>query len=205
MTGPGPLSEGLDWAGRTLGTPEGGGILVWLLAGVFLFSGAVKLRHPQRAAVALADFGVIRRVTWRPGAVLGAFELALGLALVAGFAAGGVLMPASVIATVVLVVFSTVLVRSLRRGDQFACFCFGSEAGLSRRDVARTSALACLALLLSATAPQITGQGLRAMVLEAVAALAVAAVLRLAAEVPTMLRLNSDPFGLADNLWVEGR
>ena len=56
--------------------PAGYGIAIWVLAIVFVWSGFAKLRRPALAAMAMNDFGVLRRVRPR----LGAAELLLALA-----------------------------------------------------------------------------------------------------------------------------
>ena len=57
-------------------SPAGYGIAIWILAIIFVWSGLAKLRRPTLAAMAMNDFGVLRRVRPR----LGAAELLLALA-----------------------------------------------------------------------------------------------------------------------------
>jgi hypothetical protein len=38
------------------------GIAVWILAIIFVWSGLAKLRRPTLAAMAMQDFGVLRRI-----------------------------------------------------------------------------------------------------------------------------------------------
>src|ERR671915_2074426 len=64
--------------------PAGYGIAVWILAIVFVWSGVAKLRQPTLAAVAMMDFGGLRRVRPRLGSALGAAELLVALSLVTG-------------------------------------------------------------------------------------------------------------------------
>src|SRR3712207_5300016 len=69
---------------RLVTAPTGYGIAVWILAIVFVWSGVAKLRRPTLAAVAMMDFGVLRRVRPRLGGVLGAAELLLAVLLITG-------------------------------------------------------------------------------------------------------------------------
>src|ERR671914_3126410 len=69
---------------RLLTAPAGYGIAVWILAIIFVWSGVAKLRRPTLAAMAMMDFGVLRRVRPLLGSALGAAELLLALFLITG-------------------------------------------------------------------------------------------------------------------------
>src|ERR671916_2138292 len=69
---------------RLVTAPTGYGIAVWILAIIFVWSGVAKLRRPTLAAMAMMDFGVLRRVRPRLGSALGAAELLLALFLITG-------------------------------------------------------------------------------------------------------------------------
>ncbi len=74
-----------------LTAPSGFGIAVWILAIILAWSGIAKLRRPTLAAVAIVDFGVVRRVRPPLGAALGAGELLLALLLATGILSAVVL------------------------------------------------------------------------------------------------------------------
>lgn len=176
---------------RLLTEPPNYGISVWVLAVVFAWSGAVKLRQPALAAMAMVDFGVLRRVRPRLGAALGAAEtlLAVSLALLPTFT-----LP---VAAGLLWLFVALIARSLLSGEEFACFCFGdADSELSRLTLLRTGALALLASVLAfAPAGAHPGFGPTDM-LQAVSAVALVGTLALAARIPRLLRWNRDPYRL---------
>src|ERR671933_2280657 len=64
--------------------PADYGIAVWILAMIFVWSGVAKLRRPTLAAMAMMDFGILRRIRPRLGSVLGAAEVLVALSLVTG-------------------------------------------------------------------------------------------------------------------------
>jgi len=137
-----PVSDFLASLLGDLRTSAGYQVGAWLLAFVFLWSGAVKLRRPALAALAITDFGVTRRPKAWQGAVLGAFELLLGVALAVGWRTDVAL----VISAAVLSLFAALLSRSVLRGERFPCFCFGAaDESISYWAAARTLALAVLA------------------------------------------------------------
>lgn len=121
-----------------------------VLAAVFLYSGIVKLRSVRLAALALVDFGVVRRLRPRLGLALAVYEVLLGIALAASPFDGGSQSwtIAGIAALATLLVFAAGLARALRQGKEFPCFCFGSTGGsLSWRTFGRTAALAVAAAL----------------------------------------------------------
>ena len=161
------------------------GALTWLLAGVFAIAGTTKLRRPAVAAMAMLDFGVIRRPRPALGAALGAAELTLAIVLVLGVA------PAPTLATaaLLLAVFATLIARALRAGDTFACFCLGDDdSEISRWTLARTATLAALAGALAATAPATATVLEGVHVLEAVAGASLLGTALLVARAPRLLR-----------------
>lgn len=146
MDGLGPLTDLLAWCLDAVHSSPGYEIATWFLALVFLWSGAVKVARPKLAAVAIADFRLVRRPRRWHGLALGAFELAVAAALVAGSAMHVVLG----VTTAMLAVFAALILRSLLAGERFACFCFGGQDdGLSWTSFARTLALGGLAALLA--------------------------------------------------------
>jgi hypothetical protein len=172
--------------------PTGYGIAVWILAIVFVWSGAAKLRQPTLAAVAMMDFGVLRRVRPRLGSALGAAELLLALLLISGT------LPALFLPVVagLLWLFVLLIAKSLLSGEDFACFCFGdAESRLSRLTLVRTGALALLASVL-AVAPLPYASFDRTYLLQAIFAAAFVGTIALGSQIAKLLRWNRDPYGL---------
>lgn len=122
-------------------------VMTWLLALVFGWSGAIKLRHPIPTALAMADFGVVRRPTRTHGLALGSWEFALGCLMAVGAATGGVSRTIAFgIAVPLLYAFVGLIAHSLIEGNAFPCYCFGdSESRLSVLGLLRTITLAGLA------------------------------------------------------------
>jgi methylamine utilization protein MauE len=174
--------------------PTGYGIAVWILAIVFVWSGVAKLRQPTLAAVAMMDFGVLRRVRPRLGSALGAAELLLALLLISGT------LPALFLPVVagLLWLFVLLIAKSLLSGEDFACFCFGdAESRLSRLTLVRTGALALLASVL-AVAPLPYASFDRTYLLQAISAAAVVGTIALGSQIAKLLRWNRDPYGLGN-------
>jgi hypothetical protein len=182
---------------RLVTTPAGYGIGVWVLATVFVWSGIAKLRRPALAAMAIVDFGVLRRVRPRLGAALGAAELLLALFLATG-TLPVVFLPA---AAVLLWIFALLIARSLFAGEDFACFCFGDgDSRLSWATLARTVTLALLASVLTVAVPR-TGtyaDPSEAYVLQAVSAVALVGVIVLGSQLPKLLRWNRHPYRIGN-------
>jgi uncharacterized membrane protein YphA (DoxX/SURF4 family) len=127
-------------------------ICVWFLAWIFAWSGTSKLRKPALAAWAMVDFGVVRHVRPVLGILLGILEIVLAFFLAVGIFSQITL----VVVSGLLLVFTVLITRSLWRGDQFACFCFGeSDSEMSKWTLARTAALFLLAALLAVSEPPI--------------------------------------------------
>lgn len=94
----------------------------WLLAGIFVYSGAVKLAEPSRFAEIIAGFGLLPEVLIYPLAVLlPVVELIAGIGLV--FALRGSLPTI----TVMLVMFIAVILYGIHLGLDIDCGCFGPE------------------------------------------------------------------------------
>ncbi len=181
---------------RLLSAPAGYGIAVWILAIIFVWSGVAKVRRPTLAAMAMMDFGVVRRVRPRLGSALGAAELLLALSLIAG------VLPALVLPFTagLLWFFVLLILRGLLSGEDFACFCFGdSAARLSRLTLVRTAALALLASVLAVAPPWSTYAGFsETYVLQAVSAAAFIGAIALVGQIPKLLRWNRDPYGITN-------
>jgi len=176
---------------RILGEPSAHGVAVWVLALIFAWSGVAKLRRPALAAMAMVDFGVLRRARPRFGWALGAAELLLATCL-----ALGVLPRLVPIATAGLLwVFALLIARSLWSGESFPCFCFGeADSRISRLTLLRTGGLAVLASVLAAVGPpEGTVVGLDVIdALQAVSAAALIGLVVLAVKIPGLLRWNKN-------------
>lgn len=147
------LSEIID----VVATPAVFGAGALALALVFLASAWPKLRDPGVAALAISDFGIGTGPRAWAGLALGAAELTLSLLLVlASVSASGEFRQAVLgIATLVLLAFSSLILRALRSGEEFACRCFGGATSpISGFTLLRTGALAGIALLLLIAAPR---------------------------------------------------
>ena len=175
--------------------PAGYGIAVWILAIVFVWSGVAKLRQPTLAAMAMMDFGVIRRVRPRLGSALGAAEVLVALSLVTG-TLPALFLP---ITAGLLWFFVLLIAKGLLSGEDFACFCFGdADSRLSRLTLVRTATLALLASLL-AVAPLPNYAGLsETYVLQATSAAAIVGGIVLVAQIPNLLRWNKDPYRIGN-------
>ena len=174
--------------------PTSYGIAVWILAIVFVWSGIAKLRQPTLAAVAMMDFGVLRRVRPRLGSTLGAAELLLALLLITGT------LPALFLPVTagLLWLFVLLIAKSLLSGKDFACFCFGdADSRLSRLTLFRTGALALLASVL-AVAPLPYAGFDRTYLLQAISAAAFVGTIVLGSQIAKLLRWNRDPYGLGN-------
>lgn len=127
-----------------------------VLAMVFVLSAAAKVRSPRaygafrEAAVALGGPLASRVIAFGPSLPLltavPAAEAALAVLLIAPATAATALVGALAL----LLVFSFVLARAVRRGAQVACHCFGgSRAPVRRAQLLRDGllvAMACLGL-----------------------------------------------------------
>jgi hypothetical protein len=177
--------------------PTGYGIGVWILGIIFIWSGVAKLRRPTLAAMAMMDFGVLRRVRPRLGSALGVAEVLLALVLITG-----TLPVLFVPVTAGLLWFFVLLIaRSLRSGQDFPCFCFGdSDSRLSRLTLVRTAALAVLASVLAVAAPSVGAYAgfSETYVLQAVSAAAIVGAVLLGSHISKLLRWNKDPYSLGN-------
>jgi hypothetical protein len=174
--------------------PTGYGIAVWILAIVFAWSGVAKLRRPTLAALAMMDFGVLRRVRPGLGSALGAAELLVALSLATG-TLPGIFLP---VTAGLLWFFVLLIAKSLLSGKDFACFCFGeTDSRLSRMTLVRTVALALLASVL-ALAPLPYASFDQTYLLQAISAAAFVGTIVLGSQIANLLRWNRDPFGLGN-------
>lgn len=166
-------------------------IAVWFLAGIFVWSGIVKLRRPVLAAMAMVDFGIVRHARPAFGLALGALETFLALALVLRVFTH-LILPFTAL---LFWFFAFLIVRSLLSGERFACFCFGdSDSQISGWTLARTASLALLSTLLSLeTTPTVIRTGFNERdILQALAALSLLGTIALTGYVSRLLEWNSD-------------
>ena len=174
--------------------PAGYGIAIWVLAIIFVWSGLAKLRRPALAALAMNDFGILRRVRPGLGSALGAMELLLALLLVTG-TLQVVILP---VTAGLLWFFVLLIARSLWLGKDFPCFCFGdADSRLSRFTLFRTAALALLATALVVVPLRYAGFD-QVYLLQAISAAALVGTVVLASRIPSLLRWNRDPYGLGN-------
>jgi hypothetical protein len=172
--------------------PAGYGIAIWILAIIFVWSGLAKLRRPALAAMAMTDFGIIRRVRPGLGSALGAVELLLALALVTG-TLQFVILP---VTAGLLWFFVLLIARSLWLGKDFSCFCFGdADSRLSRLTLLRTTALALLATAL-VVVPLRYASFDQIYILQAISAAALVGTIVLASRRPKLMRWNKFRYGL---------
>lgn len=121
------------------------------LAAVLFFSGGTKLLDPAPAAAAMARFGVVRRARAAHARALGVGEVLLGAALLVPQRGFSVLALAA--AAALFALFAALQAKALRRGERFACGCFGDDdEPISSRSVARTAALCAAAVAAAAVA-----------------------------------------------------
>ena len=174
--------------------PAGYGISIWVLAIIFVWSGLAKLRRPALAAMAINDFGILRRIRPGLGSALGAMELLLALALITA-TLPVVILP---VTAGLLWFFVLLIARSLWLGKDFSCFCFGdADSRLSRFTLVRTITLAVLATALVVVPLRYAGFD-QIYLLQALSAAALVGTIVLAGRIPSLLRWNRDPYGLGN-------
>ncbi len=121
------------------------------MATIFIFAGAAKLLDLKGTRRMLAEFGVPPKLT--PGAALAlpAVELAAAALLIPSPTARA----GAVLALLLIAVFIAVVARSLARGEQPDCNCFGAihSEPISRWTLVRNLGLGAVAAALIATAP----------------------------------------------------
>ena len=124
----------------------------WVLGGVFLAAGALKLPDPDAAVRAVRAYRLLPEPVVAPVAFgLPVLEIAVGLALVAGV----FVRAAAVAAATLLVVFLGGVGSAWARGLQIDCGCFGQGGEVSAgetaypAEVVRDIALLAVALALA--------------------------------------------------------
>lgn len=145
------VSQAVDWLNRAH-APEAAMLLV---AGAFVLGGWAKTRRPLLAALAVVEFGVLKRASPAAGLMVGLAEIALGIALVLPDSR----FVAQSAAVVLLWTFAALLVRQLILHRDAPCFCFGqADEPLTWWTVARTGGLA-VAITYATFAGLVTASG----------------------------------------------
>ena len=124
-----------------------------LIAVVLLVSGIAKLPAAERTLAAMVALRVPRPLQLRAVArTLPLFEIGIALALL--FAPGVARFVAALAAVAMLLVFTLLVARAVRAGDEVSCECFGA---LSRDVVDGTTVVRNLVLLAAAVAASLVG------------------------------------------------
>ena len=181
------LTLGADLVDALTG-PVGHGVLRWFLVVMFVVAGVAKVRRPMLAAMAIVDFGIVRRPDRALGTALGGGEL-----LVAALIAVPATTEAGLaVAAALLWVFVAVIARSLATKREVACFCLGDpDSRISKWSGLRTGALAALVTLqLGAARPEVTAPETNGVLL-VVTACSLFATALLLGRVPRLVRWNS--------------
>lgn len=93
-----------------------------------MWAGAAKLMRPTETAVALKNFRLTRTIDVRAAVVAAVAEASAGILLSLAALGMSVWLPVATFLGIGLYAFFVVLVSSgLRRGESFACMCFGSS------------------------------------------------------------------------------
>jgi hypothetical protein len=189
MEGFDALREGLGAGVAFVSSGAGHGVGVWILAIVLLWSSIPKLKNPLRAAIAIADFGVVSAPRAWHGLALGALEMGLALFLLSGLAPTVALGFASLL----FLAFVFVIARSLAAGKEFPCYCFGGEGdGLGVVSALRAAALAVLAVMLLAGSDSAVGPLAGDSGLQLVSAAALVGTLVLLSQYRRLIGWNRD-------------
>jgi uncharacterized membrane protein YphA (DoxX/SURF4 family) len=126
-------------------------VLHWLcrliLAGIFLYSGYVKIQEPLQFAVAIAGYKLVPESFIFPFATyLPWLEIALGLGILIGWK----IRYFSLAAAALLLFFIVVLAITIGRGIEANCGCFSLDERISPKTIARDSLILIPALYLMA-------------------------------------------------------
>ena len=100
--------------------------LRWVLGGVFLWAGALKIVEPGQFATAIANYRMLPHELINLVAItLPWVEMTAGLLVLAGVWARA----SALVLTVLTAVFSVALISALARGLNIECGCFGTVGG----------------------------------------------------------------------------
>jgi uncharacterized membrane protein YphA (DoxX/SURF4 family) len=125
-------------------------VLHWLfrivLAGIFIYSGYVKVREPLQFAVAIAGYQMVpEKLIFPLATYLPWLEIALGLGILIGWK----IRYFSMSAAALLLFFIVVLAITISRGIEANCGCFALDERISPRTIARDSLILIPALYLA--------------------------------------------------------
>lgn len=160
----------------------------WFLAALFTVAGVAKLRRPMLAAMAMVDFGIVRRPRQHLGLALGATELFVALLVALPWSS-----PAGLFfAAALLWIFVAMTARALLTRRDVACFCLGDpDSHISTWSGLRTGALAVLVSLQLLKPEARLSESATDQVMYAVAACSLFSAGLLLARVPRLLRWNA--------------
>lgn len=193
MSGFEALRSGAQWVADAVLQPPMADVFTWILVGVFAWSGIVKLKNPIAAAMAMVDFNVVRRARRLYGFGLGAAETTLAVWLALGLRPQAALGAASIL----FATFVILIGRSLTRGAEFTCHCFGDDEGkISVKTLARALMLLSLSGLLFLAAPIEEGSLGATDVPAAVTGVAIVGMVALASRLRRLLTWNRDPYSI---------
>lgn len=179
---------------RSAARPETADVGTFILAAIFVATGAMKLRKPQQAALAIFSFGATKRPVQAAGVALGLVEVGLGVGLLLGVAPILWLGAASAL----LWLFAYAIARQLAAGSTFPCFCFGDTSDvISRWTFVRAASLAAIATSLALAAPEVRTSDVRVLGVEAVVATAVLSCALLFGQLPWLVQLGHHQHGAA--------
>jgi putative oxidoreductase len=120
-----------------------------VLAGIFLYSGYIKLQSPLQFAAAIAGYKLVPNSFIMPLAdYLPWVEMALGVLLLSGWK----IRYAAIGASVLLLAFIAILTITYIRGIDANCGCFGFGDKISPRTIARDGLILLPAVFLAAEA-----------------------------------------------------
>jgi len=125
-------------------------ILHWLtrllLAGVFLYSGYIKLKEPLQFAVAVSGYQLLpEKLVWPVANYFPWIELLLGMALLIGWK----IRYFSLFAVGLLLFFTTILLITYFRGINANCGCFSFDDPISLKTIFRDATLLIPAVFLA--------------------------------------------------------
>ncbi len=118
-----------------------------LLAGVFLYSGYIKIQQPLQFAVAVSGYKLIpEKLVWPVANYFPWVEIILGVALLIGWK----IRFFSLGAVGLISFFTTILLITYFRGIEANCGCFGFDDPISLKTIFRDTLLLLPAVFLAA-------------------------------------------------------
>jgi Methylamine utilisation protein MauE len=166
----------------------------YLIGLVFAWSGTAKVKRPELVALAMVDFGVVRRPRVAYAWSLIVVELFLAAALIT-FPVGWLPL---LVAGLLFWAFTLLIGVALARGASFPCSCFGeSETILSWRSLVRSCLLALATTGALAASLQAHGTLPWSFQLsEPVVAASLLGSASLIRWIPKLVKWNNDPYAI---------